>query len=82
MRRGGIFGLLLFLGLVTWAGSAAAATFTVTGRFLDQDRIYDKFGYTGTAQDLPIRRADVEVVKTREHGDRDGITAPTATTAS
>jgi hypothetical protein len=58
-----MLGLLLFLGVLAGAGSAAAGTFTVTGRFLYQDRLYDKFGYTGTAQDLPIRHADVEVVK-------------------
>src|SRR6185503_2855250 len=42
------------------AGSAAA--FTVNGRFLYEDRMWDKNGYTGATQNLPIRHAQVEVV--------------------
>src|SRR5436309_15247478 len=41
-------------------GSASA--FTVTGRFLYEDRIWNKDGYTGAVQNLPIRHAKVEVV--------------------
>src|SRR5437016_10544598 len=42
------------------AGTAGA--FTVTGRFLYEDRIWNKDGYTGAVQNLPIRHAKVEVV--------------------
>ena len=41
---------------------AAAHAFTVSGRFLYEDRIWDGNGYTGTVQNLPIRRAQVEIV--------------------
>src|SRR5688500_17165541 len=50
--------LLLLLAMVP----GAAQAFTVSGRFLYEDRIYDGFGYTGTVQNLPIRRAVVEIV--------------------
>ena len=40
----------------------AARAFTVTGRFLYEDRMWDKAGYTGQVQNLPIRHAGVEVV--------------------
>lgn len=52
--------LLAFLILPTVVG---AAQVEITGRFLYEDRLWDKGGYTGTVQDLPIRRADVEVVQ-------------------
>ena len=52
---GSLFALLL-------ARAAAAATFTVSGSFAYQDRMWDKDGYTGAVQNLPIRHADVEVV--------------------
>ena len=42
--------------------ASTAAAFTVTGRFLYEDRIWDKDGYTGAVQNLPIRHAKVEVV--------------------
>ena len=41
---------------------SATGAFTVSGRLLYQDRLYDGLGYTGVAQNLPIRRAMVEVV--------------------
>ena len=34
----------------------------MTGRFLYEDRIWNKDGYTGAVQNLPIRHAKVEVV--------------------
>lgn len=42
--------------------AAPAHAFQVSGRFLYEDRLYDNNGYTGTVQNLPIRRARVEVV--------------------
>jgi len=54
---------LLFGMAVLGAAPARAADFTVTGRFLFEDRIWDAHGYTGAVQNLPIRYADVEVVK-------------------
>ncbi|MEP7028619.1 MAG: lamin tail domain-containing protein, partial [Candidatus Eisenbacteria bacterium] len=42
--------------------SAAAHAFTVSGRFLYEDRLFDGNGYTGAVQNLPIRHALVEVV--------------------
>src|SRR5437867_3459798 len=39
-----------------------AGAFTVSGRFLYEDRMWDKDGYTGLVQNLPIRHAKVEVV--------------------
>ncbi len=41
-------------------GSAEAIM--VTGRFLYEDRLYDGNGYTGAVQNLPIRRAKIEIV--------------------
>ncbi|HET9326095.1 MAG TPA: lamin tail domain-containing protein [Candidatus Eisenbacteria bacterium] len=41
---------------------ATAGAFTVSGRFLYEDRVWDKDGYTGQVQNLPIRHARVEVV--------------------
>lgn len=46
--------------LATVPGVAGA--FTVSGRFLYEDRRWDWNGYTGEVQELPIRRAAVEVV--------------------
>ncbi len=57
---------LLALALATLALAGPLATgalaFVVSGRFLYEDRRYDGQGYTGAAQELPIRRARVEVV--------------------
>ena len=36
--------------------------FQVSGTFRYEDRIWDKNGYTGAVQNLPIRHADVEIV--------------------
>ena len=58
MRRALAFALTAFL----CALPATAGAFTVTGRFLYEDRVWDKDGYTGQVQNLPIRRAKVEVV--------------------
>jgi hypothetical protein len=52
---------LLALALLA-ALPGAARAFTVSGRFLYEDRIWNGFGYTGTVQNLPIRRAQVEIV--------------------
>jgi lamin tail-like protein/flagellar hook capping protein FlgD/immune inhibitor InhA-like protein len=41
---------------------AVAGAFTVSGRFLYEDRMWTKDGYTGQVQNLPIRHAKVEVV--------------------
>ena len=49
------------LALVAIAASAADA-YTVRGRFLYEDRLYDGAGYTGAVQNLPIRHAKVELV--------------------
>ena len=65
MRRRALKALLtasvLLLG--NTARLAGAGTFTISGQFLYEDRIWNQNGYTGTVQNLPIRRADVEVVK-------------------
>ena len=55
------------LAAVTVALSAAALAspadaFTVRGRFLYEDRLFDGNGYTGVVQNLPIRHARVELV--------------------
>jgi len=47
---------------LTLALPAAASAFTVTGRFLYEDRLWDGNGYTGAVQNLPIRHARVEIV--------------------
>lgn len=41
---------------------AIAGAFTVSGRFLYEDQMWTKDGYTGPVQNLPIRHAKVEVV--------------------
>lgn len=51
---------LLALLLTLLPGAAGA--FTVSGRFLYEDRIFNGLGYTGTVQNLPIRRARVDIV--------------------
>src|SRR5207244_13352437 len=51
---------LALAGLCALAGAAGA--FTVSGRFLYEDRMWNKDGYTGAVQNLPIRHAKVEVV--------------------
>lgn len=53
--------LLAALALAATLPGAAAA-FTVSGRFLYEDRRFDGNGYTGAVQNLPIRRATVEIV--------------------
>lgn len=50
----------LLLALLLVPGAAHA--FTVYGRFLYEDRVWNGNGYTGTVQNLPIRRAKVEIV--------------------
>lgn len=49
------------LGAIAAAAPAADA-YEVRGRFLYEDRLYDGNGYTGVVQNLPIRRARVELV--------------------
>jgi lamin tail-like protein/flagellar hook capping protein FlgD/immune inhibitor InhA-like protein/pre-peptidase len=39
-----------------------AHAFTVSGRFLYEDRLFNGNGYTGAVQNLPIRHASVEIV--------------------
>lgn len=56
MRR-----LIPILALAALLPSAAQA-FTVSGRFLYEDRRWNGNGYTGTVQNLPIRHAKVEIV--------------------
>ena len=63
-----LLGAILSLGLVST--TALGGDFTVTGRFLYEDLLYDKDGYTGAVQNLPIRHADVEVVKSPEELER------------
>jgi len=53
---------------VAGGASAGAATFQAQGRFLYEDKIWNASGYTGTVQNLPIRHADVEVVKIQGQG--------------
>ena len=53
---------LLAAGLLA-AGMGTAFALPITGTFRYEDREWDKDGYTGTSQDLPIRHADVEVVR-------------------
>ena len=48
--------------LVLASAPEAWAQVTVTGKFQYEDRVYNLQGYTGTAQNLPIRHADVELV--------------------
>jgi hypothetical protein len=57
------------------AGFAAPSdAYVVSGRFLYEDRLYDGAGYTGAVQNLPIRRAKVELVtqQARATGATDG----------
>ena len=69
---------IIAAALLLTAGTAVAGEFTITGRFLYEDRIWDQFGYTGTVQNLPIRFADVEVVKS---GGGGGVIAAGSTDA-
>ena len=46
--------LMAFAAMVTLVCTAQA--FTVSGRFLYEDRKWDKDGYTGAVQNLPIRQ--------------------------
>ena len=57
-----LFAASAFL-LIAGTRLATAGTFTIQGQFLYEDRIWNQNGYTGAVQNLPIRRADVEVVK-------------------
>ncbi len=52
---------LLALLALALSGSNANA-FTVSGRFLYEDRLFNGNGYSGAAQNLPIRYAKVQVV--------------------
>lgn len=54
--------LLLAIGMIVFATPALADP-VVTGRFIYEDRVWDKDGYTGAIANLPIRYADVEVVR-------------------
>jgi len=60
MRRSLLHSLIVMAGALVLAHSAAA--FTVSGRFLYEDRMWNKDGYSGAVQNLPIRHARVEVV--------------------
>jgi len=53
--------LVATLVLTSFVTSAEAA-FTASGRFLYADKLWDKDGYTGQEQNLPIRHARVEIV--------------------
>ena len=55
-------GLILLALALTAALAGYSHAFTVSGRFLYEDRLFDGNGYTGAVQNLPIRRAQVEVV--------------------
>jgi hypothetical protein len=65
MRGRALKALFLSATFLLLAGArlSFAGTFTISGQFLYEDRIWNQNGYTGTVQNLPIRRADVEVVK-------------------
>jgi hypothetical protein len=52
---------LLALLALALTGSSAHA-FTVSGRFLYEDRLFNGNGYSGAVQNLPIRHVKVEVV--------------------
>jgi len=52
----------LFIALASLVLPASAHAFTVSGRFLYEDRLFDGNGYTGAVQNLPIRHVRVEVV--------------------
>ena len=52
--------LAILAPAVLWP--AIAGAFTVTGSFHYEDRLWNGNGYTGTVQNLPIRRAKVEIV--------------------
>src|SRR6185503_4705999 len=57
--------IALALGVALAAFGVAApawATFTASGRFLYADKLWDKDGYTGQEQNLPVRHARVEIV--------------------
>jgi hypothetical protein len=56
-----ILAIAAFVVLSAFASPADAA-FTASGRFLYADKLWDKDGYTGQEQNLPIRRARVEIV--------------------
>jgi hypothetical protein len=53
--------------------ASAYANYTVTGRFLYEDREFDMRGFTGTVTKRPIRFADVRIVA-------DGVTLATGAT--
>lgn len=53
---------LLALAMFATLVPGVASAFTVSGRFLYEDRVWNGLGYTGTVQNLPIRHAIVEIV--------------------
>src|SRR5690349_17113166 len=55
MKRALLLATLLVLPVTAHA-------FTVSGRFLYEDRLFDGNGYTGAVQNLPIRHVKVEAV--------------------
>ncbi len=52
----------LLAGVLLAGAASSASAFTVSGRFLYEDRLFDGNGYTGAVQNLPIRHALVQVV--------------------
>ena len=60
--RASVTTITALLAIAAPPAAARATSIEITGRFLYQDRLADENGYTGLAQDLPVRRADVEVV--------------------
>src|SRR5262245_54365185 len=57
-----VAGSLLVLLAALASGAAAQSSFTVTGRFLYQDRSWDWSGWTGAWSERPVRGADVVVL--------------------
>ncbi len=55
--------ILLLAALLSFTASGAHANWTASGTFRYRDRIQDLSGFTGATQDLPIRKALVEVVR-------------------
>ncbi|HEX7879020.1 MAG TPA: lamin tail domain-containing protein [Candidatus Eisenbacteria bacterium] len=56
-----VLGLAAFVVLSAFASPADAA-FNASGRFLYADKLWDKDGYTGQEQNLPVRHARVEIL--------------------
>ena len=76
-------GALLVLLAALASGAAAQQSFTVTGRFLFEDRDWAWNGWTGTWTERPVRGADV-VVLDAVHGGvlGRGLTQATATSSA